>query len=210
MIDKDGVVGAVFLDLQKAFETVSHNVLIAKLFRFNYSRNALKFMKSYMADRTQCVSICIPPTAFIKSPASVSHGSVLGPLLFSLYIDDIPSLCSDINVQMYAEDIVVYIHGKNKNETAVTICCDGTSYHRMFNRAFILTLQKQSACSSKKRPTSKLDPDITVSGKEIQIVSKFKYLCITVDSNLSYTSHVKTVGGMLDLIWPISNSQETV
>lgn len=65
-------------------------------------------------------------SAFIKSSTGVSL-SVLGILLFSLYIDDLPSVCSDINVQMYADGTVVYAHGKKP--CIKTVCCNGTSYH---------------------------------------------------------------------------------
>lgn len=57
MMDKGGTVGAVFLDLQKAFDTVNHKVLIAKLSTFNFSHNALKWTESYLNNRTQCVKV---------------------------------------------------------------------------------------------------------------------------------------------------------
>ena len=56
-MDKGGVVGAVFLDLRKAFDTVNHEILITKLSKFNFSPDALRWMKSYLEGRTQCVRV---------------------------------------------------------------------------------------------------------------------------------------------------------
>lgn len=116
MMEKGGTVGAVFLDLQKAFDTVNHKVLIAKLSTFNFSHNALKWTKSYLNNRTQCVKVNNHQSAALETHTGVSQGSVLGPLLFSLCINDLPSVCSDVEIQLYADDVVIYAHGSTNQQ----------------------------------------------------------------------------------------------
>ena len=121
MIDKGGTVGAVFLDLRKAFDPVNHRVLIAKLSSFNFSNNALKWSESYLMNRIQCVNVRNQKSSALDTLTGVPQGSILGPLLFSLYINDLPSVCSDVEIQLYADDAVIFTHGSNKLQAAATL-----------------------------------------------------------------------------------------
>jgi retron-type reverse transcriptase len=121
MIDKGGTVGAVFLDLRKAFDPVNHRVLIAKLSSFNFSNNALKWSETYFKNRNQCVNVHNQKSTALDTPTGVPQGSVLSPILFSLYINDLPSVCSDVEIQLYADDAVIYTHGSNKLQAAAKL-----------------------------------------------------------------------------------------
>ena len=121
MMEKGGTVGAVFLDLRKAFDTVNHNVLISKLSSFNFSNNALKWSESYLMNRIQCVNVSNQKSSALDTLTGVPQGSILGPLLFSLYINDLPSVCSDVEIQLYADDAVIFTHGSNKLQAAATL-----------------------------------------------------------------------------------------
>ena len=120
-MEKGGTVGAVFLDLRKAFDTVNHNVLISKLSSFNFSNNALKWSESYLMNRIQCVNVSNQKSSALDTLTGVPQGSILGPLLFSLYINDLPSVCSDVEIQLYADDAVIFTHGSNKLQAAATL-----------------------------------------------------------------------------------------
>ena len=74
-----------FIDLQKSFDTVNHNILIAKLEHFGVRGNALQWLKSYLCDRYQYVSINGTSSIPLTVTSGVSHGSVLGPLLFLVF-----------------------------------------------------------------------------------------------------------------------------
>lgn len=83
-LEKGRVVGAVFLDLRKAFDTINHSVLLTKLWNFNLTANTSSWLQSYLADRYQCVRINDKTSSFRSCTTGVPQGSILGPLLFSL------------------------------------------------------------------------------------------------------------------------------
>ena len=111
-IDKGNLVGAVFLDLKEAFDTVNHSILISKLSKYNFSEKTLSWFESYLLNREQCVIINNTKSSVLKCKTGIPQGSVLGPILFSLYINDLPESCPGAGLQMYADDTVIYAYGK--------------------------------------------------------------------------------------------------
>lgn len=90
LLDRGGVVGAVFLDLKKkAFDTVNHKILLSKLGTFNFSPDALKWIKSYLVNRSQHVRVQSSQSTALALSTGLPQGSILGSLLFSLYINGI-------------------------------------------------------------------------------------------------------------------------
>lgn len=111
-LDKGNMVGAVFLDLKRAFDTVNYQLLLSKLSSFNFSKQALQWFDSYLHGREQCVMIKNVKSAPSKIKTGIPQGTTLGPILFCLYVNDLPEVCPEVGLQMYADDTVVYMAGK--------------------------------------------------------------------------------------------------
>lgn len=193
MVDKGGIVGAVFLDLRKAFDTVNHKVLLAKLSSFNFSPLALSWFESYLTGRCQHVVVNNQLSPALELYTGVPQGSILGPLLFSLYINDLPSVCPDVETQLYADDTVMYVHARTNQLAAAKLTSALEQISKWLNCSCLqLNLKKTVGMFFTKRQCNIL-PTITISGHNIDIVSEVKYLGIVIDSNLTFKKHIKKV-----------------
>ena len=100
----------LFLDFSKAFDTVDHNILeLAKLAHYDIRGIALRWLKSYLRDRKQYVSVNNSDSSMKKITDGVPQGSILGPLLFIIYINDIPEISSIAKFILYADDANIQV-----------------------------------------------------------------------------------------------------
>ena len=107
-LDKGGYAGAIMMDLSKAFDTLNHDLLIAKLYAYGFDKISLKLIKSYLTGRWQRTKVNNSYSSWTKIMHGVPQGSVLGPLFFNIYLNDLLFLSLETSLCNYADDNTLY------------------------------------------------------------------------------------------------------
>ena len=110
MADKEHVIG-IFLDLSKAFDTLNHKILLHKLQLYGIRGNAYRWLENYLSNRQQYVTFNGIDSTFKNIECGVPQGSILGPLLFLLYVNDISNTSALLSFILFADDTnICYSH----------------------------------------------------------------------------------------------------
>ena len=106
----------VFLDIRKVFDTINHQILIKKLSQYGIQDDELNFFESYLENRTQCCSVNGKLSDRQKIEYGIPQGSIFGPLLFIIYMNDLPLFVTNSQISMYADDTSLYNNIKSVSE----------------------------------------------------------------------------------------------
>ena len=106
-LDRNYVVGAILMDLSKAFDSIPHDLIIAKLYAYGIDFEALKLILSYLTDREQATRINSIYSAFQLILSGVPQGSILGPIIFNIFLNDLIYFIEKCNIHNYADDNTV-------------------------------------------------------------------------------------------------------
>ena len=115
-MDKGLVNGIVFIDLKKVFDTVDHVILLGKLKSLGLSNNNLEWFHSYLSSRYQKTVIGQAFSTSRKVSIGVPQGSILGPLLFAIYINDLPKVLQNTKVTLFADDTALYCSSQSARD----------------------------------------------------------------------------------------------
>ena len=114
-LEKGKYVGAIFTDLSKAFDTLNHDLLIAKLQAYGFSGDSLYYIQSYLRNRLQRANVNSDFSLWKGIFACVQQGSMLGSIMFNIYINDIFLFADNGCLSNYADGTTLYSNGENHN-----------------------------------------------------------------------------------------------
>ncbi len=195
-IDNGNYIGAVFIDLSKAFDMVNHKILINKLSAIGVQGVECKWFKSYLSDRTQCVSINGAKSNPCNIISGVPQGSILGPLLFLLFINDMPEYVKHSTVDMYADDTLIYVSHTDVNVIEKCLNEDLESIAKWLDNNHMKANVSKTKVMLLGTPNkiSKVNQiNIVMNGTDVENVKSFKYLGITIDANLKWNEQVNNI-----------------
>ena len=204
-LDNGKIPIAIFIDLSKAFDTIDHNILLHKLQYYGVTHNSLLWFKSYLTNRNQYVQFNDTSSSMLNIHTGVPQGSILGPLLFIIYVNDICFASSKFNAILYADDTSLesplcgFDCSPNNVADVNTINSELTLIYNWF------TVNKLSLNSKKTKfmvfhfPQMRNIPKLTISinGCNISQCSHFNFLGITIDETLSWRPHLQIIGNKI-------------
>ena len=191
-LDKNKVVGSIFVDFQKAFDTVNHDILINKLSHYGIKGNINKWFRSYLLNRKQFVSILGFNSSHTEINHGVPQGSVLGPLLFLIYINDLNKVIKFSTTYHFADDtnLLRVDDSYKKFQSNMNKDLKGL-YNWLLANKISLNVAKTELIFFKKprSPSPPTSLKIKLNGTQIFPTDSIKYLGIHLDSTLSGFSH---------------------
>ena len=186
-------VAGLYLDLTKAFDTVDHMILLHKLDHYGIRGLPHKWFSDYLTNRTQYTIANGEKSKLAKTNCGVPQGSVLGPLLFLLYNNDIPSALQEgFKLRLFADDSNVFIADHDFSNLKHKLISALTSLTNWFNaNKLTLNLAKTSYSIFSKRKIPEQLNSIKINSENIYRVDAVKYLGLTVDDKLSWEKHAE-------------------
>ena len=191
-IDKGEIVVGVFLDLKKAFDTVDHNILLSKIYKYGIRGTAHKWLGDYLNNRKQFVSFNYADSQKLEIRCGVPQGSILGPLLFLLYVNDIVNVSSSLMPIIFADDTNIFLKGRSAKDVTETINKELSQIVLWLNSnklSLNVTKTHYMLFRGKGRKIGSLFP-VKMCGSEIEHVTSTKFIGVMLDETIRWDQHV--------------------
>ena len=180
----------LYLDTKKAFDSINHSILLAKMNSYGLRGNCLNLIKDYLSNRTQSVRVNDTLSTFKNIECGVPQGSVLGPLLFLIFLNDLNSLSPNLEVITFADDASIFISNPSMTALESQMNKELSNIHTWFECNMLkLNLQKTGfqLFSKSKNFT---EPRLNINDTPIAKLEEVKFLGLLVDSSLSFKPHI--------------------
>ena len=185
------------MDLSKAFDTIDHITLLSKLDNYGIRGPAYSWIKSYLSERKQFVYIDGHNSNMLNIQCGVPQGSILGPLLFLIYVNDIINSSKILNFIMFADDTTVIASHKNIGELINILNLELINVSSWFKcNKLSLNISKTNCMhfqSTHSNADAFIDYDIKIDGLTLEHKDTTKFLGVTIDKHLSWNPHIANI-----------------
>jgi ribonucleases P/MRP protein subunit RPP40 len=201
MAEDGKVTIAVFLDFKRAFETIDRDLLLKKMEKYGFSDASRKLLGSFLKDRKQYVYANEDKSNEINVNIGIAQGSVLGPLLFILYINDLPSHLKNVLVKIFADDTLLAVSAFSYKEAAKIMNRKleiVSAWLKIFKVKLNVSKSKFMVIAKSRNKITSLQQDIEaqpikVENEVLCRVEVYKYLGVMIDCCLKFDEHVSYI-----------------
>ena len=188
----------IFIDLSKAFDTVDHKIIITKLENYGVTGTNLRWFKSYLENRKQCISYENFYTSHIDIPYDVPQGSILAPLLFLVYVNAHYKTSDVLDPIMLANDTNLFYSYQNIGNLFGTVYCELQKICELFGANKLSLHVTKTNYTSFHKNSTKEDlllkmPKLKIGKVIIKRKSSVKFLGVILNENVSWKDHIKTI-----------------
>ena len=199
---------AIFIDLSKAFDTLNFDILIHKLQFYGLSGNSLALMKSYVTGRMQYVLFNKTKSDLAIITTGIPQGSILGPLLFSIYVNDIINSSDKLQYLLYADDTTLYFNREHFTPHNANLEINN-ELSKVMNwlklNKLSLNVQKTKYMTFHKSQKNVTPLDLSIDDIPIDSVDEFNYLGIILHERLTWKNHINMVTNKIAKVSGILN-----
>ena len=190
-LDNGNFVGGVLMDLSKAFDCIPHDLLIAKLSAYGFEKPALKYIYSYLKGRRQCVRINGTQSKFLTILAGVPQGSILGPILFNIFINDFNYIFTAANLHGFADDHTLSAKSESLEIVKNTLCNESFIALKWLNDNQMLANPSKFQTIFLTKNKDHIQLNLQIDNQTIESKKSVQLLGIEIDDKLKFESHVK-------------------
>lgn len=189
-IEQEHSVDAIYLDFSKAFDTVPHQRLANKLDALGIRGNCLAWVKSFLADRRQCVKVNGMASGWKPVSSGIPQGSVLGPMLFIAFINDLPDVVSECHIKLFADDAKLYTNVDSADDAAKLQ--NDLNHMVEWSNTWLLRFNA-SKCKVMHFGRRNQHFDYSMSSQTLESSRCEKDLGVWINTELTAEDHIKTV-----------------
>ena len=209
-MDQNKIIGSTIVDLKKAFDILNHDLIIKKLALYGCGINTQKWFSSYLKDRSQKVVSGNTQSTSMNIAYGIPQGSILGPLLFIIYMNDLTFDLDHVTTSMYADDTTFYAHANSQSDIQCLIQEDMTKVEEWYRKNRMI----QNTDMSSSMLLCNVQKDRYLDNNNLQILMGNHILTSTqyadilgrkIDKNLKWDKHVNNICSKLSRLLGLLN-----
>ena len=191
-LDQKQFAMALFIDLSKAFDSMNHQILLRKLEEMNFCKNSLTLLRTFLQERKQQVRLRDTFSQWLKTDRGVPQGTILGPLLFLIYVIDIEKHITFCDIKQYADDTSIFAYANTAKKAKEKLQEDFNSLNSFFSSLELrINVTKTQFINFSKNQCTKHTDTILLDKKTIECSDSVDFLGIKMDYQLSFQNQAK-------------------